>query len=414
VNVNADWNATSGDAQILNKPTIPSQYNPTAGTGISISGTYPNQTIANTAPDQVVALTAGTGIGVSGTYPNFTITNTSSGGGTVTSVTGTAPIASTGGATPDISISQASASTDGYLSSTDFNTFNGKQAALISGTNIKTINSTSLLGSGNVAVEPTITAGTTSQYYRGDKTFQTLDKSAVGLSNVDNTSDANKPISTATQTALNAKQNTLTLTTTGTSGAATLVGSTLNIPQYSGGGGSFGIHALVPLASGDQVAATLQSSTSGSGGSYSANRLVAYPFIPKQSFTSSNLQINVTVIGAGALCRIAVYTDLNGTPDTSLFISSNLDCSTTGLKTATASINFVAGTTYWMALHGGTTASINQILVSQMFPIKYSNINTSANHLWRSLNFSTPTPTTFGGGNTYAAGNMPLIIITKA
>jgi hypothetical protein len=36
------------------------------------------------------------------------------------------------------------------------------------------------------AKEPTITAGTTSQYYRGDKTFQTLDKSAVGLGNVAN------------------------------------------------------------------------------------------------------------------------------------------------------------------------------------------------------------------------------------
>jgi len=34
-----------------------------------------------------------------------------------------------------------------------------------------------------------------------------------------------------------AKQNTLTLTTTGSSGAATLVNSTLNIPQYSSGGG---------------------------------------------------------------------------------------------------------------------------------------------------------------------------------
>jgi hypothetical protein len=34
------------------------------------------------------------------------------------------------------------------------------------------------------------------------------------------------------------KQNNLSLTTTGTSGAATLVGSTLNIPQYSSGGGS--------------------------------------------------------------------------------------------------------------------------------------------------------------------------------
>jgi hypothetical protein len=35
----------------------------------------------------------------------------------------------------------------------------------------------------------------------------------------------------------NTYQGTLTLTTTGTSGAATLVGNTLNIPQYSGGGG---------------------------------------------------------------------------------------------------------------------------------------------------------------------------------
>ena len=52
--------------------------------------------------------------------------------------------------------------------------------------------------------EPTIAAGTTAQYWRGDKTWQTLNKSAVGLGNVDNTSDASKPISTATQTALDA------------------------------------------------------------------------------------------------------------------------------------------------------------------------------------------------------------------
>ena len=35
--------------------------------------------------------------------------------------------------------------------------------------------------------ENTITAGTTAQYYRGDKSWQTLDKTAVGLTNVDNT-----------------------------------------------------------------------------------------------------------------------------------------------------------------------------------------------------------------------------------
>lgn len=58
------------------------------------------------------------------------------------------------------------------------------------------------------AKENTIAAGTTAQYLRGDKTWQTHDKASVGLSNVDNTSDVNKPVSTAQQTALNGKANT--------------------------------------------------------------------------------------------------------------------------------------------------------------------------------------------------------------
>jgi hypothetical protein len=61
------------------------------------------------------------------------------------------------------------------------------------------------------AKEDTITAGTTSQYWRGDKTWQTLNKAAVGLGNVDNTTDLNKPISTATQTALDDKVDNATL-----------------------------------------------------------------------------------------------------------------------------------------------------------------------------------------------------------
>ena len=46
--------------------------------------------------------------------------------GGVTSVSATAPLASSGGTTPDISISQADTTTDGYLTSTDWNTFDGK------------------------------------------------------------------------------------------------------------------------------------------------------------------------------------------------------------------------------------------------------------------------------------------------
>ena len=42
----------------------------------------------------------------------------------------------------------------------------------------------------------------------GKQNIVVIDKADVGLSNVDNTNDANKPISTATQTALNAKEST--------------------------------------------------------------------------------------------------------------------------------------------------------------------------------------------------------------
>jgi len=70
--------------------------------------------------------------------------------GTVTSVTGTAPVVSSGGNTPVISMAAATTSVNGYLTSTDWNTFNGKQATLVSGTNIKTVGGVSLLGSGDV------------------------------------------------------------------------------------------------------------------------------------------------------------------------------------------------------------------------------------------------------------------------
>jgi hypothetical protein len=129
------------------------------------------------------------------TFPRFNADNTVTGrtaanfrsdigAGTVTSVniaSGTPLSIQNNTTTPEISMAAATGSVNGYLSSTDWTTFNGKQN--------------------------NITPGTTGQYYRGDKTFQTLDKFAVGLSNVDNTSDANKPVSTATQTALNLKVN---------------------------------------------------------------------------------------------------------------------------------------------------------------------------------------------------------------
>ena len=67
------------------------------------------------------SISAGTGISVTNGAGSITIANAG-----VTSVSGTSPISSSGGTTPAISISQSTTSTNGYLSSTDWNTFNNK------------------------------------------------------------------------------------------------------------------------------------------------------------------------------------------------------------------------------------------------------------------------------------------------
>ena len=55
-------------------------------------------------------------------------------------------------------------------------------------------------------------------------------------------------LSSTDWTTFNGKQNAITLTTTGTSGAATLTGATLNIPQYAGGSGTVtNISVTAPL-----------------------------------------------------------------------------------------------------------------------------------------------------------------------
>ena len=99
-----------------------------SGTGISATGTYPAFTVTNTAPDQVVALTgAGTTV-VTGTYPNFTITSTDSTTGTVTSVAATA---GTG-----ISVTGSPITTSGTLNIT--NTAPDQTVVLNAGTGIST------------------------------------------------------------------------------------------------------------------------------------------------------------------------------------------------------------------------------------------------------------------------------------
>lgn len=68
--------------------------------------------------------------------------------GTVTNVTASLPLSSSGGNTPNIIISQSSTSTDGYLSSTDWNTFNNKPSQTYVDTHLYGLTATNSPSSG--------------------------------------------------------------------------------------------------------------------------------------------------------------------------------------------------------------------------------------------------------------------------
>jgi len=296
----------------------------------------------------------------------------------------------------------------------DWNATSG-DAQILNKPDLSTYATDSELTSGLATKEDAISAATTADYFRGDKTFQPLNKSAVGLSNVDNTSDADKPVSSATQTALNNKQNAITLTTTGTSGAATLVGDTLNIPQYSGGsgGGNVGIHALLPLASGQTVTAAINA-ISITPTTTVLNRLYANVFIPNQNITTSSLRINCATAAAGGLAKIFIYSDNNGSPDSLLYGSSDLDLSTTGIKTATTTFNFVAGTRYWIGAHlNNATSQLSFLAIGQLTPLYNTTISTSAGIVIATVNYASGLPSTFPSP-TFGTSGAPVIGITKA
>jgi len=81
------------------------------------------------------------------------------GSGTVTSVTGTAPVVSSGGATPAISMAAATTSVNGYLTSTDWNTFNGKGSGTV--TSVSVVSANGLAGTvATATTTPAITLTT--------------------------------------------------------------------------------------------------------------------------------------------------------------------------------------------------------------------------------------------------------------
>jgi hypothetical protein len=101
---------------------------------------------------------------------NLSGTNTGDNAG-VTSVSGTAPVVSSGGTTPAISMAAASASVNGYLTSANWTTFNGKQDAL-GFTPYNSTNPSGYITSSALASYLPLSGGTVSGVVRINNTLQ--------------------------------------------------------------------------------------------------------------------------------------------------------------------------------------------------------------------------------------------------
>jgi len=197
--------ATLNIPNYTNVGTVTSVAALTLGT----SGTDLSSTVANSTSTPVITLNVPTASATNRgalSSADFTTFNNKQ-----ATISVTAPVVLTGAT---ISMPAATTSVNGYLTSTDWNTFNNK-----SNTN-GTVTSVVALTIGTTGIDITSTAVTTTT-------------TPVITLNIPTASASNRgALSSTDWSTFNNKQATLSLTTTGTSGVATLVANTLNVPNY--------------------------------------------------------------------------------------------------------------------------------------------------------------------------------------
>ena len=205
----------------------------------------------------------------------------------------------------------------------------------------------------------------------------------------------------------------INLTTTGSSGPATLINDTLNIPQYTGGsGGASGIHTQI--LGGGILFGGVETSNMVVGANLSSytcqpNTLAYFPYIPNKTFTSTTLSFNTVSANAGAKCKLLIYSH-NGinAPQDKLYESTEIDLSATGSKTISTSFTFTAGTTYWFGIYSNIFGPNISAMNSNGGALPVCYIGTTLVLAWIQVNLVYPTAPSVAGPNSFTSA-APLI-----
>jgi hypothetical protein len=206
---------------------------------------------------------SGSGSGLT-SIPNSALTNsaitingtsTSLGGsvsvGTVTSVTGTSPVVSSGGNTPAISMPAATTSVNGYLTSTDWNTFNGKGSGSVTSVAATVPSFLSVTGS------PITTSGTLAISYSG--TALPILNGGTGQTTASAAFNALSPLTTAGDVLYGGTSGAGTRLAIGTAGQVLTVNAGATAPQWSTP--TTGTVTTVSVASANGFAGTVANAT---------------------------------------------------------------------------------------------------------------------------------------------------------
>jgi len=202
-------------------PTWASQSTLAVGTATNLAGgaagSVPYQSALNTTAFLPVA-TNGQVLTLAAGVPSWATPTT----GTVTSVTGTAPVVSSGGNTPAISMAAATTSIDGYLKAVDWTTFNNKGSGTVTSVSALTLGTTGTDLSSSVA-----TGTTTPVITLNVPTASAANRGA--LSAADWTTFNNK----GTVTSVSFTGGILSVATATTTPAFTVAGTSGGIPYFS-------------------------------------------------------------------------------------------------------------------------------------------------------------------------------------
>ena len=165
-------------------------------------------------------------------------------------------------------------------------------------------------------------------------------------------------------------------------------------------GGAVGFHVLTKPISNLKYGIGVNAVASYTTGNTAANEIILAPFIPLNTITIKNLQINVGAANVSGLIRILVYSDLNGTPSSKLIESTDISAASTGSKTYLINYTFNAGTTYWIGLQANTNISVACHSAAQVIALDYPNeyapyvTRTSTSYVFGSAPASLVTQTT--------------------